>query len=325
MIMAMGVFIADNGLALDASRSRHETALFSRAGSAAASISSLLLALSPGERLPAVGDLARRLGVGVNTVQRALAVVQAEGAVTLEARQRRGTFIVDLDRVRLWGLAGHAPVLGLMPLPYSRRYEGLATGLRHVLNDIGIPSSLGFMSGSRRRLAALEHSEAFSVISGLALDNARSEGMPITPVVEMPLASYVESHGVIRRRRPSHGRLRVGIDPDSIDQSLLSRAEFGDKAIYRPVGYMQIIEAIRRDLLDAAVWVLDTAPSDDVIETSALSSPAAIALDQAATQAVLAVHQSNEVLARFLADHVDVSTVSRIQRQVLMGTRIPAY
>jgi hypothetical protein len=325
MMLAMGPLKVDNGVALDGQMGRHESSLLSRAGSTAASISSHLLSLSPGDRLPAVGDLARRLGVGVNTVQRALAVVQAEAGVSLEPRGRHGTFIVELDRVRLWRLSGHDQLLGLMPLPYSRRYEGLATGLRQVMRDIGVPSSLGFMSGSRRRLDALSHGEVFAVISGLALEQARREGQPITAAVEMPAGSFVESHGVIRRRKTARGRPRVGIDPDSIDQTLISRAEFGEKATYRPVGYMQIVESIRRNVLDAAVWVLDTAPSDDVIETSSLSNPDALALDQVATQAVLAVRKDDHVLAKFLTDHVDVGTVDRIQRQVLKGTRIPSY
>ncbi|HYM49560.1 MAG TPA: GntR family transcriptional regulator YhfZ [Candidatus Limnocylindrales bacterium] len=324
-MMLQEVAAAENELGLRTQVGRHETVLLSRAGSTAAAISWHLLSLSPGDRLPAVGDLARRFGVGVNTVQRALAVVEAEAGVVLDARGRHGTFLVELDRVRLWRLAGQDQLLGLMPLPYSRRYEGLATGLRQVMSDIGIASSLAFMSGSRRRLDALARGEVFAVISGLALEEARREGHAITPAVEMAPGSFVESHGVIRRRRPAQGRLRVGIDPDSIDQSLLSRAEFGEHATYRPMQYMQIIESVRRDLVDAAVWVLDTAPVDDVIETAPLTTHAALALDRVATQAVLAVREDDDVLAKFLSDHVDVNTVLRIQRQVLKGTRIPSY
>ena len=304
---------------------RHESALLSRAGSTAAAISWHLLSLSPGARLTPIGELARQLGVGVNTVQRALAVIQAEAGVVLDTRGRQGTYLVELDRVRLWRLAGQDQLLGLMPLPYSRRYEGLATGLREVMSAMGIASSLAFMSGSRKRIEALARGEAFAVISGLALEQAKREGRKIAAPVEMAPGSFVESHGIIRRRRQAGGRPRIGIDPDSIDQTMLSRAEFGDRASYRPIQYMQIVESLRRDLIDAAVWVLDTAPNDDLIETAPLSSRAAVALDRVATQAVLAVRQDDHVLAKFLADHVDVNMVLRIQRQVVKGTRIPSY
>jgi hypothetical protein len=319
------MLVGENGQVLDREGRNRDSALLSRAGSAAASISAHLLSLSPGDRLPAVADLARTLGVGINTVQRALAVVQAEAGVTLDTRGRHGTYLVDLDRVRLWQLAGHDQLLGLMPLPYSRRYEGLATGLLHVMQTIGIPSSLGFLPGARRRLDAIERGESFAVISGLAFEQSRREGRAVIAAVEMGRGSYVTSHGVIRRREPARGRLRVGIDPDSIDQTLLSRAEFGDRATYRPMGYMHIVEAVRRNLLDAAVWVLDTGAVDDVVETTPLTAPAALALDNVATQAVLAVREGDRVLAKFLSDHIDVRAVERLQRQVLKGTRIPSY
>ncbi len=236
-------------------------------------------------------------------MQRALAVVQAEAGVSLDTRGRHGTYLVDLDRVRLWQLAGHDQLLGLMPLPYSRRYEGLATGLLHMMQTIGIPSSLGFLPGARRRLDAIERGESFAVISGLAFEQSRREGRTIIAAVEMGRGSYVTSHGVIRRREPARGRLRVGIDPDSIDQTMLSRAEFGDRATYRPMGYMHIVEAVRRNLLDAAVWVLDTGAADDVVETTPLTAPAAVALDNVATQAVLAVREGDRVRQIPLRSH----------------------
>ena len=91
------------------------------------------------------------------------------------------------------------------------------------------------------------------------------------------------------------------------------------------MGYMHIVEAVRRNLLDAAVWVLDTGAADDVVETTPLTAPAAVALDNVATQAVLAVREGDRVLAKFLSDHIDVRAVERLQRQVLKGTRIPSY
>lgn len=93
-----------------------------------------------GARLPRVRDVAELLGVGNGTVQSALRLLEEAGAIKTVARGHLGTFLVGSDRAALWRLSGLGAVQAAMPLPHSRRFEGLATGLRAAFEEAAHPS-----------------------------------------------------------------------------------------------------------------------------------------------------------------------------------------
>lgn len=299
-------------------------ALLSRAGAAATAIALDLLARRPGDRIPTVAEYAERLSVGVHTVQRAMAVL-CRTDVALDAHGRNGTFLVSLDRGRLWKLAIREALVGFMPLPYSRRYEGLATGLRDAIALVGVPFTMAYMPGARVRLESVRAGKSFAVISALAYREARQTAPGLDLVLDLQPGSFVASHGVIWRRGPRPARPRVGVDENSYDQMLLSQAEFPTSAELVPSHYMQLVELVRRSALDAAVWALDGVTPDETIELGPLTAPAAIELDRLATAATLVVAAGDAAVAQFLRDYVVVERVLRVQAEVLTGARPPAY
>lgn len=302
-----------------------DPSLYSKAGAAAAAIARDLLGRSPGDRLPTVAQYADSSRVGINTVQRALALLQQTGDLAIRPRGRLGTYLVSLDRVALWGLAVGEPLVGFMPLPYSRRYEGLATALRSCLARTGIPFGLAFMSGAELRLEAVRSGHAFAVVSALAADVAVAEGRPVRSILEIPGASYVSAHGVITRQGETQSPRRIGADPNSIDQVRLSRAEFGNDAEFVPATYLQLVESIRRGHVDAAVWALDSVTADSEISAEPLRNPAAIELESRAITAALVVAENDHVVEKLLLEQLDPALVARVQTDVLSGARLPAY
>lgn len=309
---------------LVADRSELHDALMSRAGAAATAIAVDLLGRSPGERIPTVAEYASRFQVGIHTVQRALAVLERAG-VALSPHGRNGTYLVAVERSRLWSIAMRDALVGFMPLPYSRRYEGLATGLRDSLVSVGIPFSMAYMPGARLRLQSLRAGSSFAVVSALAYREATQAGAQVDVVLNLMAGSFVASHGVIWRRGPRPVRPRVGVDQNSFDQMLLSHAEFLEQAEFVPAHYMQLVELVRRGALDAAVWALDAVLPDETIELGPLTQPGAIDLDQLATAATLVVAAGDAPVARFLKDYVSVERVLQTQAEVLTGARAPAY
>jgi hypothetical protein len=302
-----------------------DASLYSKAGAAATAIARDLLARSPGDRLPTVAEYADRSGVGINTVQRALALLQQSGDLAIRPRGRLGTYLVSLDRIALWGIAVGEPLVGFMPLPYSRRYEGLATALRSCLAETGVPFSLAFMSGAELRLDAVRSGHAFAVVSALAADVAVAEGRPVRSILEIPGPSYVAAHGVISRQGDSVAPRRIGADPNSIDQVRLSRAEFGEQVELVPATYLQLVDSIRRGQIDAAVWALDSVSPDHEISAEPLRNPAAIALESRAVTAALVVATDDRVVEKMLLDQLDPAVVAQVQRDVLSGARQPSY
>jgi hypothetical protein len=301
------------------------TALFSRAGSTAAAIARDLLTRSPGDRIPSVADYAGRFNVGINTVQRAVAILQSERAAGVQPRGRLGTFLVTLDRARLWRVAIGEPLVGFMPLPYSRRYEGLATGLREALEAAEIPFSVAFMSGSRPRVEAIRGRNAFAVVSALAARELDKLVGPLAVALDLGPQTYVASHATIWRRGSRPARPRIGIDEDSVDQAVLTRAEFGDNADYVKRRYLQLVDGVRSGDLDAAVWNVDSVVVDESLEIEPLTTSAALRAEAIATAAALVVDPENQTVLKFLRDYLRPARIRTAQDDVLAARRSPAY
>src|SRR5690606_6618946 len=122
-----------------------------------------------------------------------------------------GTFIDAIDHRLIWELAGGQSVSVAMPLPYSRRYEGLATGLHAAFGRAGVPLTLMFVRGSIDRARALQQERAdFAVMSRFSAE----AGPGVEIVHDFGPHTYVGAHGlvVVEGRDPDDPDLRVAVD-----------------------------------------------------------------------------------------------------------------
>jgi YhfZ C-terminal domain/Helix-turn-helix domain len=303
----------------------NSSAYLTRAGSVSIEIARRLLALEPGTRLATVADYAQELGTGVGTVQRAFKILEGEGAIRLEPRGRLGTYLAHVDRPTLWRASQQGLLIGLMPLPYTRRYEGLATGLRASLDALDVPFSIAFMSGASNRLKALQSGHHFAITSKLAAANASARGVRVSPRIDFGPGTFVEGHALVwagkrRKRRP-----RVGIDLQSLDQVDLVRREFGAGADVIDVPYLQVLERLRAREFDVTVWATDALHEiTDLLVTEFSSDDARAALPDN-TSAVLVTSAADSAVSAFLRDELDVERLRQIQAEVLAGARVPRY
>lgn len=302
-----------------------------RAGQVARAIAEDVKGLEVGDRLPTIAEYARRYKVGIGTVQKALDALQGHGCVRLEAHGQRGTFLRAIDCVRLWTLQGRRAIVGVMPLPYSRRYEGLATGLRAVAEAAGLSILLAFVRGARTRLeglAVLRYD--FVVMSRFAVECAISEGWDLQIALDFGPHSYVQDHALLFG--PGHGPTiqpgdRIGVDNSSFDQSTLTRYECNGRQIELvEIGYMQVVEALTTGRIQAAVWASDPLERPTSAITHApLSSDAARSVSPRDTTAVIVVRTNDAGMVRLLKEAISVETVRRIQEDVIAGRRMPSY
>ncbi|MEV4975692.1 GntR family transcriptional regulator YhfZ [Streptomyces scopuliridis] len=302
-----------------------------RNGLAARQLAVLLLNHEPETRLPRVRDFAVELGVGNGTVQAALQLLENAEAIETTARGHLGTFLVRSDRSILWRLSGLGTLLAAMPLPYSRRYEGLATGLRAAFEEAGAPFAITFMRGAGARTTALlEGKVDLVVLSRFAADRL-IEDHPVELVADLGPATYVGAHGLLLRRgadRETPG-LRVAVDHASEDQRMLTERAFAGRSDIEWIeaSYMQLRDLFEHNLADATVWNLDEVQgllgmSVDVLplgdevtrELSLRNSSAAIIGRTEGAKALGAVRES-----------LDLSVVTTLQAEVLRGERMPSY
>lgn len=299
-------------------------AFLTRTGSVSIEIAKRMIPLQPGDRVPTVAVLATELGSGIGTVQRALALLQDSGALRLSARGKLGTYLESLDRPALWRAAQELLLIGLMPLPYTRRYEGLATGLREAFERLEIPFSLAFMSGATNRLETLRTRQSFAVVSRLAAERAVEDGVDLEIVADFGPRSYVEGHALVWRTRQRPRKPRVGVDMQSVDQLELARLEFGSDARFVNAPYLQVLDHLRRGDFDVTVWATDALGTAGDLDVSALGN-AATAVGLANTSAVLVVLGDDQLTAGLIRAELDPRAVCATQSAVLAGRQSPRY
>ncbi|WP_285697061.1 GntR family transcriptional regulator YhfZ [Actinomadura sp. NBRC 104412] len=301
-----------------------------RNGMVARRLAAELLNQRVDSRLPRIRDYAERLGVGNGTVQAALQLLENTGALRTEARGHLGTYLREVDRADLWRLAGLGTMLAAMPLPYSRRYEGLATGLRAAFEKAEIPFALTFMRGAQARLDALMSGKVdLIVVSRLAFD-AFGEGSRLSRLADLGPRTYVGEHGVLLRAGAAldDPGLAVAVDTSSADQQELTRLVFADRPVrYVETSYMQLSELFRRGEVDASVWNLDE------VHQHIAADLTTIPLDEAArghlgdrnSSAVLAVRADDSPAVEAVRGRLSADLVTRTQQDVLTGDRLPSY
>ena len=89
-----------------------------------------LLGEQCGNRLKTIDELAGECGSSVGLTQAALKTLESSGAIRIERRGRNGSYLVEMDNKALLAHIDITNVVCAMPLPYTRLYEGLASGLK---------------------------------------------------------------------------------------------------------------------------------------------------------------------------------------------------
>lgn len=286
-----------------------------------------LLEVETGSRLPTVREWSHALQRSVGSVQSELARLQDDGAVSVDRRGKLGMFLQARSLGKLWAAAEGEPLVAAMPLPTTRRLEGLATGIKYSLNSHAIDTYFIFVRGSRRRMEALRRGRChIAVMSVLAARELCGPDEEIA--LELERGSFVAGHAVFtvpgRRRR----RRRVIIDPDSIDQQRLCEAEFADEDIdVASAPYMQFAQLLESGQADATVWSIDEMADrrPEGILVSELS-PKAQALAQDTDTRCALVIRAGDVVARVaLVEALKADTLTSFQAAVIAGRTVPEY
>lgn len=299
-----------------------------RYGSVAAELARRLLALQPGDRLASVAQLAAEFGTGHGTIQSALKLLIDDGAVQLERRGALGSFIAHLDRERLLALAELPTVIGAMPVAYSLRFQGLATGLTRAFAQAEVPLVLAQVRGGRNRIHLLRTGRCdFAIISRLAWEQEAAAG-DLQLVLSFGPGSNVGDHVLlIAAGGPAQGirdGMRVGVDPSSHDHLRLTLAECQGKAVQLvEISYAQTIAKLLAREIDAALWDAGVPVAYPGLVT--LPRQHREADDTADTEAVLVVRAADAGLGALIGRRIDPGLVTEVQQRVVAGAEVPLF
>ena len=301
------------------------------------SIESLALELLthlPGERLPTVLQYQEQLGIGSGTVQARMRVLEDAGIIRLRARGHQGTYLVERNLGELWNLCRLGALRGVLPIPEALEPTCLAVVIRRQFEELKIPLELRYSHGSSARVQMVREGGAdFAVLSARAAAEATTEDGHVWNTLSFGPQTYHRDEAMVVIVRPTLAAadkiVRIGIDPESFDHSLMTRAEFPPHDGYEYCDYPHaaLPAAVAEGVIDAAIWHNAPLPiplSAVGIGVRPLRRPEAIVVVRELGYAVLLAATARPELASVLAA-LDLSKTRDVQEEGLSSDTLPLY
>lgn len=302
---------------------------YKKKGIAIENIASELYLLNVNDRLPIMVDLQDKYNLSRGTVQNALNYLKDEKAIETKSRGHLGTYIEFIDYKKLQEFAGADQVSGTMPLPYSKLYEGLATGLYLMFKEEDIKLNLAFIRGSIERIEATEKEQfEFGIVSRFAAEQEMANGHDISIALSFGASTYLSKHILIfadKKKNHIEDKMTVGIDKDSLDHYYLTKELVKDTDVVL-VDYPanQLIHAIREGEIDAGIWNYDEIVEKGLSDLHYVDMPIQ-KYSRAISEAVLIYSNTNKMIKAICENNISIERMHEIQQAVKGGKMIPRF
>ncbi len=283
-----------------------------------------LLFSKVGERIAPVTEYSEKYGISVGLIQRAFVLLQNEGAIKLDKRGVLGSFVKEINNEILLEKSDLGFLVGVMPLPYSKRYEGLATGIKNNFQNYNLNYYFAYMSGSGVRLNLLRNGiYDFAVVSKLAYEIERERNGDIESVFEFGAKSYVSKHVLLKT--PGVKKIvKIGVDRNSEDQKFLTKEFLGDSNYeFVEIDYNETLKLLENKIVDGIIWNYDEIEEKSIkMEYDELPENKIL---KKANEAVLVISRRNDNLRKLSRKIIDVDYIREIQQKVLTNQILPTY
>lgn len=282
-----------------------------------------LLGEKCGNRLKTIDELANECHSSVGLTQAALKTLESSGAIRIARRGRNGSFLVEMDNRILLKHVDINNVVCAMPLPYTRLYEGLASGLKAQFD--GIPFYYAHMRGADIRVECLLNGVYdMAVVSRLAAESyLAQDGLRIA--LALGPHTYVGEHQLICRQGQSEPVKRVGLDNRSADQKIMTEACFGDRDVELiDLPYHESLQRIAKGDVDAVIWnvVADAELAVLGLQATPLTNDPRFLQ---ATEAVVLTRAEDYPMQQLLCAVVNKEALLAHQQRVASGEQEPSY
>lgn len=301
---------------------------YQKSGLAIMQLARMFLTKRKGDKLQTITEYEQELGFARGTIQNALSVLKKEEAITLESKGHVGTFLLDIDYKKVWNFVGLDMIVGAMPLPYSKLYEGLATGLYKSAEASEVDLSMAYVRGAKVRIQMLlKGGYDFVVVSLLAAKQAIAEGMEVEIGIPFGEKSYLSEHVILfadEAKQEIENGMTIGVDPKSFDQFYITKALCKKKKVKLvEMPYNRIVESIQQKKIDAGVWNLDEIKEKDISISYAVITELEAVTE--ASSAVILTAKSNKGMINILNEIIQPELVLDVQRQVVTYEMEPSY
>jgi len=282
------------------------------------------------ERLESISVLQEKYDVSRGTVQNALNYLKEIGAVRLISKGHLGTFFEYIDYQVLQKCLWKNTISGMMPLPYSKLYEGLATALYHSFKDHELRLNIAYSRGAASRMeAVVGGSYDFAICSKYAAIAAIENGEEIEIALDFGYQSYLSEHVIVFNKDSEVGitdGLRMGIDVHSYDQKSLTHEiikNSGKEIELINLPSHQIVQATQHGIVDAGIWNLDEIEEKGHADLQLMKIPKHAF--ESYSNAVIIIKKHNTLIKSILTQYLSISHIRDLQLKVKNNMLIPSY
>ncbi len=282
-------------------------------------ISSDIFTLKIGEKIPTVQEYSKEYSMSVGTIQKAFEILVTENAFEIDNKGTLGKFLLNKNIEKLLKLAEINELLAVMPLPSSKRYEGLATAIKKIFAEKNIKLHFAYMQGSIIRLNMVNDDiYDFAIVSNLAYKNNKNKNLK--KILELGSNTYVSKHVLIYKDKIE----KIGIDENSEDQYFLTKKYIKDKD-YKlvDVNSDSILNLIENKIIDAAICSIDELEEKNLQNFK--FSELDIVEKNYANEAVIIGNKNNKVISTLVKEVLDIEKLLEIQKKVILKEIIPIY
>lgn len=301
--------------------------LLSKNGYMAMILAKELVCYKVGDKLPTITELCKKYESSRGTIENAIKFLQANEAVKLESKGWMGTILIEKNMKILLSFAGITSLIGVMPLPYSKRYEGLASGLiASMENQYNLSVSMAYMRGSMSRIAMLTSKYYdYAIVSRYAAQKIINKYNNIEIVKSFGTYSYLSQHVIVFSDNNCNeitDGMKIGVDTDSVDQKLLTEEVCEGKNVqYVYIKYSQAMKFISRKEIDAVIWNKDEI-IDKMLPVHYVDYDH---VHKEFNEAVLVVSKEDKEKSKIIDEIIDEEVVVRIQKAVMDEVIVPSY
>ena len=286
-----------------------------------------LFALNVGDKMKSVRAYVKLLDSSQGTVQNAINYLVETKGIAIDKRGSQGSYLVKFDKNIILSLIGKRHIVGCMPLPYSKRYEGLASGLSGLGNET-MRFHLMYMRGSTNRLSRLlEGSVDYVITSSAAAQHAIDNGEKLEIVKAFGEKSFVSKH-ILVKSKTFDGNIDektiLGVDETSLDQIEIAKLLHAKvKVQLKYINASLIRKYLDNGEIDITIWnfdeILEKHLNYDYMELDFIDGLRKF------NETVIVIKLNDHFTRRIIQDEVEVESILQIQKDVIMEIKTPIY
>lgn len=286
-----------------------------------------LIGAQVGDRIQTIEEFIPKVNASRGVVQKALQLLQDQGAVSLEKLGKRGTFIKSINEKMLFQLAGIEFVTGTMPMPGTKSLSGLVSGISLCMQNCPVPLSFAYMMGAGNRVDAVTRGAFDFVITSKSAAIQHATANPDLEIVTtLSGCTYANEYVFCSWGKdivkPQDG-MTIASDPKSTDQYRLTQQLLAENKNVKLIScaYVTSRALFLEHKIDCLVYPQD----ETLVANGAFFHPLESAKDiDLRTPAVLA-QRNSLAIKHILLMYLNNEKIAQTQKQVINNEIQPQY